>query len=118
MDRRAVVVAKLKELQGSAEKVVSFLTNPALVKQLRNDKQYNLEMLRTEHQVRLPAGRPPATREADLGFAPAAFGRRLTSRRQIGEDDIQALYHYAKFQFECGNYSGARRQPRFARSAR
>lgn len=26
---------------------------------------------------------------------------------QIGPDQIEALYHYAKFQFECGNYSGA-----------
>lgn len=50
--RRAEVVAKLKELQGAAEKVVAFLTNPALVKTLRNDKAYNLEMLRNEHQAR------------------------------------------------------------------
>lgn len=26
---------------------------------------------------------------------------------QIGMEQIEALYHYAKFQFECGNYSGA-----------
>lgn len=26
---------------------------------------------------------------------------------QIGADQIEALYQYAKFQFECGNYSGA-----------
>jgi hypothetical protein len=45
-------VNKLKELQGAAEKVVAFLTNPALVKTLRNDKAYNLEMLRNEHQAR------------------------------------------------------------------
>jgi translation initiation factor 3 subunit E len=25
---------------------------------------------------------------------------------QIGPDQIEALYQYAKFQFECGNYSG------------
>lgn len=28
-------------------------------------------------------------------------------RNQIGPDQIEALYQYAKFQFECGNYSGA-----------
>ena len=55
--RRAEVVSKLKELQGAAEKVVAFLTNPALVKTLRNDKAYNLEMLRNEHQAR---GRQPS----------------------------------------------------------
>ena len=26
---------------------------------------------------------------------------------QIGPKQIEALYQYAKFQFECGNYSGA-----------
>ncbi len=55
MERRAVVVGTLKELQVSAEKVVAFLTNPALVKQLRNDKQYNLDMLKNEHQARAAA---------------------------------------------------------------
>ncbi|KAJ8899041.1 hypothetical protein K2173_008870 [Erythroxylum novogranatense] len=28
-------------------------------------------------------------------------------RYQIGAEQIEALYQYAKFQFECGNYSGA-----------
>ena len=27
--------------------------------------------------------------------------------KQIGQEQIEALYQYAKFQFECGNYSGA-----------
>ncbi|KAL6639557.1 hypothetical protein ACP70R_023287 [Stipagrostis hirtigluma subsp. patula] len=31
----------------------------------------------------------------------------LQGRFQIGPDQIEALYQYAKFQFECGNYSGA-----------
>ncbi|GJN09898.1 hypothetical protein PR202_ga27947 [Eleusine coracana subsp. coracana] len=31
----------------------------------------------------------------------------LQERFQIGPDQIEALYQYAKFQFECGNYSGA-----------
>jgi len=31
----------------------------------------------------------------------------LQDRYQIGPDQIEALYQYAKFQFECGNYSGA-----------
>jgi hypothetical protein len=26
---------------------------------------------------------------------------------QIGSEQIEALYQYAEFQFECGNYSGA-----------
>lgn len=31
----------------------------------------------------------------------------LNDRFQIGPDQIEALYQYAKFQFECGNYSAA-----------
>lgn len=31
----------------------------------------------------------------------------LKERYQIGPDQIEALNQYAKFQFECGNYSGA-----------
>lgn len=31
----------------------------------------------------------------------------LNDRYQIGAEQIEALYQYAKFQFECGNYSGA-----------
>ncbi|KAI4381525.1 hypothetical protein MLD38_007590 [Melastoma candidum] len=31
----------------------------------------------------------------------------LHDRYQIGAEQIEALYQYAKFQFECGNYSGA-----------
>ncbi|KAG8367866.1 hypothetical protein BUALT_Bualt16G0117100 [Buddleja alternifolia] len=31
----------------------------------------------------------------------------LKDRYQIGPEQIEALYQYAKFQFECGNYSGA-----------
>ncbi|CAM6129665.1 unnamed protein product [Calypogeia fissa] len=31
----------------------------------------------------------------------------LQEQYQIGSEQIEALYQYAKFQFECGNYSGA-----------
>eukprot|EP00245_Coleochaete_scutata_P003740 TRINITY_DN155_c1_g1_i1.p1 TRINITY_DN155_c1_g1~~TRINITY_DN155_c1_g1_i1.p1 ORF type:complete len:445 (+),score=113.80 TRINITY_DN155_c1_g1_i1:60-1337(+) len=31
----------------------------------------------------------------------------LQDQFKIGPDQIEALYQYAKFQFECGNYSGA-----------
>jgi hypothetical protein len=68
VERRAVVVGKLKELSVSAEKVVAFLTNPALVKQLRNDKQYNLDMLKSEHQARARHPRPGALVSPSLRF--------------------------------------------------
>ncbi|KAK8952167.1 hypothetical protein KSP39_PZI004102 [Platanthera zijinensis] len=31
----------------------------------------------------------------------------LNDKFQIGAKEVEALYQYAKFQFECGNYSGA-----------
>ena len=31
----------------------------------------------------------------------------LQEQYQIGPSQIDALYNFAKFQFECGNYSGA-----------
>jgi len=69
------VVATLKSLQVSAKSVVQFLSDPNLVKQLRQDKSQNLAMLQQEFN--------------------------------IGVEQIEALYHFAKFQFDCGNYSGA-----------
>ena len=73
--RRAQVIENLTNLQVKAEKVVNFLSDPTLVKQLRSDKAYNLNFLQESHG--------------------------------IGTEDIDALFHYAKFQFECGNYSAA-----------
>ncbi|KAL8142955.1 hypothetical protein V2J09_015987 [Rumex salicifolius] len=75
MERRVDVVARLKALEESAAPLVNFLQNPDSVQELRQEKQYNLQMLQ--------------------------------ERFQIGPEQIEALYQYAKFQFECGNYSGA-----------
>ncbi len=77
-----MVVAKLKELQVSAEKVVAFLTNPALVKQLRNDKQYNLDMLKNDHQARpRAAARPAAALPPGFRVLPP-FGRSAPPPRR------------------------------------
>ena len=73
--RREEVIANLQQLQAKAAKIVGFLSDPALVKQLRSDKSYNLNLLSSEHGV--------------------------------GAEDVDALFHYAKFQFDCGNYSAA-----------
>lgn len=64
-------------LRGTADKVVSFLTNAALTKTLRpNDKAYNLEMLRTEHQAR-----PHPRRRPGFSAARASVAARCTPRR-------------------------------------
>ena len=73
--RRSEVVAQLKQLKVDASKATTFLSNPDLVKQLRSDRDFNLQLLKNEHG--------------------------------IGDAEIEALYRYAKFQFECGNYSVA-----------
>lgn len=51
VDRRVEVVGRLKLLEESAAPLISFLQNPALVQELRSDKQYNLQMLRDKYQV-------------------------------------------------------------------
>ena len=61
--------------QSQAETIVAFLSNESSIKQLKQDKAYNLQLLQDEYQ--------------------------------IGSTQIDALYHDAKFQFECGNYSAA-----------
>ena len=61
--------------QMQAETIVAFLSNETSIKQLKQDKAYNLQLLQDEYQ--------------------------------IGPAQIDALFHYAKFQFECGNYSAA-----------
>jgi translation initiation factor 3 subunit E len=38
-------------LEESAAPLISFLQNPALVQELRSDKQYNLQMLQERYQV-------------------------------------------------------------------
>jgi len=73
--RREQVIANLQKLQHNAKKIVAFLSNPALVKSLRSDKQYNLTLLRDSHQIET--------------------------------EDVESLFHYAKFQFECGNYNAS-----------
>ena len=54
---------------------MAFLSNENSIKQLKQDKAYNLALLQDQYQ--------------------------------IGPAQIDALFHYAKFQFECGNYSAA-----------
>ncbi|KAK9805784.1 hypothetical protein WJX73_009832 [Symbiochloris irregularis] len=73
--RRHEVVQNLKALQSQANAIVAFLSDDSAIKQLKQDKAYNLALLQEQYQ--------------------------------IGPAQIDALFHYAKFQFECGNYSAA-----------
>lgn len=51
VERRLEVVAGLKSLEEAAAPLVSFLLNENAVKELRADKQYNLQMLKERYQV-------------------------------------------------------------------
>lgn len=72
-ERRKVVIGNLRELQETAAPIVDFLLDENKVKDLRNDKAYNIKMLQDQYN--------------------------------ISQDDIEVLFKFAKFQFECGNYS-------------
>jgi len=62
-------------LQSQADSIVGFLMDANLVKQLKQDKSYNLHLLQEQYN--------------------------------IGPPQIEALYHFAKNKFECGNYQDA-----------
>ena len=72
-ERRKEVIANLKGLQETAAPIVDFLLDESKVKDLRNDKAYNIKMLEQVYN--------------------------------ISQDNIEVLFKFAKFQFECGNYS-------------
>ncbi|XP_004349023.1 eukaryotic translation initiation factor 3 subunit E [Capsaspora owczarzaki ATCC 30864] len=75
VEKRESTVARLKVLHNSAEPVLNLFQNEEVIKQLRQDKQHNLQYLQQHHQ-----------------FQP---------------EMLDTLYEYAKFQFDCGNYTGA-----------
>ena len=51
VERRAEVVGRMKMLEDAAAPLISFLQNPALVQELKSDKQSNLLMLNERYQV-------------------------------------------------------------------
>ncbi|CAI5954879.1 unnamed protein product [Closterium sp. NIES-65] len=119
VERRGEVVSRLKTLEEAAAPLVAFLQNPATVQELRSDKAYNLLMLQEKYQLLFspsPLPRrlsPPSFRSfrasvtcRSRSSAPSSFPLPLPPA-QIGAEGVEALCWYAKFQFECGSYSGA-----------
>lgn len=74
-EKRQEVVARMRSLEADVQPAVRVLTDPQVKKNIRQDKNFNLQYLQEEYN--------------------------------IGPAQIEALYHYAKFQFDCGNYSSA-----------
>ena len=50
-ERRKVVIANLRELQETAAPIVDFLLDENKVKDLRNDKAYNIKMLQDQYNI-------------------------------------------------------------------
>eukprot|EP00798_Chlamydomonas_sp_ICE-L_P007133 gene7133-239_t len=74
-DHRVTVIARLRQLQTDVDPIIKCLENPAVIRNFKQDKAFNLQFLQEDFQ--------------------------------IGPDQVEALYQYAKFQFDCGNYSTA-----------
>lgn len=74
-EHRSEVVARLRQLQHEVEPIVKCLENPAVVRNFRQDKAFNLQFLQDDFQ--------------------------------INAQHVESLYQYARFQFECGNYTSA-----------
>ena len=79
--RREEVIANLTELQAKAEKVVTFLSDPTLVKQLRSDKAYNINFLKENHDIGEETSTALPLRQVPV---------RVRQRRRRGG----VLYHY------------------------
>lgn len=72
---RDQVISKFKEFQNACAPILQVVNNQNLLKQLRTDKQFNMQHLKEHFQVT--------------------------------EESLDALYNYAKFQFDCGAYSNS-----------
>lgn len=84
--KRTDVVSQLKRLQEQTEKITNLMDQEEVIKQIEN----------------------------------ARDGRQLFeylhSHHGVSEDMVQTLYNYAKFQYECGNYSGTAQYLYFVRT--
>uniref|UniRef100_A0A199UAI7 Eukaryotic translation initiation factor 3 subunit E N-terminal domain-containing protein n=1 Tax=Manihot esculenta TaxID=3983 RepID=A0A199UAI7_MANES len=125
IERRAEVVARLKVLEEGAAPLVAFLQNANAMQEFdiasmhskviiryksSNDCALVLLLISLLHnfitevlgrylQVILFFLNPPS-------YCSFFLGGVCWLRDLIGPKQIEALYQYAKFQFECGNYSG------------
>lgn len=76
-DKRAIVVEQLKKMQSETEPILAMFMNPEVTRQIQSS--------RDSRQL--------------LDF--------LTKNHGLKPEMLDKLYLFAKFQYECGNYSGA-----------
>uniref|UniRef100_A0A0D9WVX5 Eukaryotic translation initiation factor 3 subunit E n=1 Tax=Leersia perrieri TaxID=77586 RepID=A0A0D9WVX5_9ORYZ len=105
VERRAEVVSRLKALDEAIAPVVSLLQNQEGFQQVRDPLAYppdhGVVSLSFEFQMLI---------DLDLNilivsvYLPSRLGDDMC---RIAPDQIEILYQYSKFQFDCGNYSEA-----------
>ncbi|KAG9342790.1 hypothetical protein JZ751_015656 [Albula glossodonta] len=76
-EKRTTVVAQLKQLQSETEPIVKMFEDPETTRQMQS------------------------TRDGRMLFD------YLAEKHSFRQEYLDTLYRYAKFQYECGNYSGA-----------
>uniref|UniRef100_A0A3Q3ED49 Eukaryotic translation initiation factor 3 subunit E n=1 Tax=Labrus bergylta TaxID=56723 RepID=A0A3Q3ED49_9LABR len=76
-EKRTEVVAQLKQLQSETEPIVKMFEDPETTRQMQS------------------------TRDGRMLF------EYLAEKHNFRQEYLDTLYRYAKFQYECGNYSGA-----------
>ncbi|RXM35412.1 Eukaryotic translation initiation factor 3 subunit E-B [Acipenser ruthenus] len=76
-EKRTTVVAQLKQLQSETEPIVKMFEDPETTRQMQS------------------------TRDGRMLFD------YLAEKHAFRQEYLDTLYRYAKFQYECGNYSGA-----------
>ncbi|KAI5606599.1 eukaryotic translation initiation factor 3 subunit E-A [Silurus asotus] len=76
-EKRSAVVAQLKQLQSETEPIVKMFEDPETTRQMQS------------------------TRDGRMLFD------YLAEKHGFRQEYLDTLYRYAKFQYECGNYSGA-----------
>ncbi|XP_015239914.1 PREDICTED: eukaryotic translation initiation factor 3 subunit E-B-like [Cyprinodon variegatus] len=76
-EKRSSVVAQLKQLQSETEPIVKMFEDPETTRQMQS------------------------TRDGRMLFD------YLSEKHSFRQEYLDTLYRYAKFQYECGNYSGA-----------
>ena len=95
--RREKVVKELSTLQEKVKPFIEFLSNESLIHQLRQEKLYTPSYLKEKHSVSITIYKS----EKYLYLLIQLLNAQITG------EQIETLYKFAKFQFECGNYSGA-----------
>jgi translation initiation factor 3 subunit E len=103
-ERRSEVVARLRKLQAQVDPIIKCLENPNVVRNFRQDKTFNLQVSHAPDLTLFQHLFSCSLTQLCSGYL---FLQFLQEDFQIGPEHVEALYQYARFQFDCGNYEMA-----------